>query len=485
MLTTLVPALMALGVGEAAASCPSSAAALSGLTTATLDAAALQDASALNRGILDLRSDLACLSEVLSAAETQRVHLLFALHAAQRADDAGVASAMRGVLAIQEDYQLPDWLQAREPMLVQGLAQARATGTGAGARLQPGTWFVDGLGGAKEVPAARHALLQRFEGEAGFRNWYLEGQAPPASLEGLLDSLDWCPPPAPIPVEPWHSPAEDWEDLALSALLQLQLPSCEDFAYGAYEGKNCQGTAQLVLQGLTRGRGPLSFHWDGRLGLDYDTDMDAAHWARDFYSEASADDPRAPLRALEIRTTGGPGLRFLLPQGEARLHLGPLLQYSRSSRRLTERLEDEYRVSPLGSSGRLGAQLGGVLELELRNGMRLGPRLDLRLSRQAALSFSELTEEQLADDPSDEQLLRAEHAWTWIELLPALDFSLELAGLQPAALQLQLGFPYLVFRHRGGESLELLRQVYGDGVDTQDHSTLLLFSLGAQGRFGP
>ena len=240
-----------------------------------------------------------------------------------------------------------------------------------------------------------------------------------------------------------------------------------------------------ALQGLTRGRGPLSFHWDGRLGLDYDTDMDAAHWARDFYSEASADDPRAPLRALEIRTTGGPGLRFLLPQGEARLHLGPLLQYSRSSRRLTERLEDEYRVSPLGSSGRLGAQLGGVLELELRNGMRLGPRLDLRLSRQAALSFSELTEEQLADDPSDEQLLRAEHAWTWIELLPALDFSLELAGLQPAALQLQLGFPYLVFRHRGGESLELLRQVYGDGVDTQDHSTLLLFSLGAQGRFGP
>jgi len=221
--------VLLLNTAPAHAACPADTAALGADMAAAVQAYDDWDWEAFDLAVDMVREDLGCLSEVVSKADAQEIHQLFARVGARQGDADQAIIAFRGLLALDPDYEPDAALAQQGSLLRKAYDMATIAGAGAADELQPGAWFVDGRPGVREVPRERAALVQRLDDDGAFSSWYVMGKGLPNELTAYLAGAEAAPAspveaapepvakseaPPPEPVPPAESPLTGTVDLA-------------------------------------------------------------------------------------------------------------------------------------------------------------------------------------------------------------------------------------------------------------------------------
>jgi len=203
----LLSAILAVHAAEAA--CPADAVALRADVEAATRAYEDWAWEDFDQAVVAVWADLGCLAEVVTAADAQSAHLLFALVGARGQDEARAVAAFRGQLALEPGFE-PDLVLAPVGSLLRrAWEQARAPAAGQGQVLCAGAWFLDGKPGASELPAERAAVVQLLDADTGFLSWYLDGgELPPGLAERLAPAAAAQELPEPVPADEKPPPAE-------------------------------------------------------------------------------------------------------------------------------------------------------------------------------------------------------------------------------------------------------------------------------------
>ncbi len=172
-------------VGVAEAACPASDAGLQGEIERGIAAYERFDWTSFEASLGMVREQVLCLREVLSPLTAARLHLLEALDAGRRKDEAAALAAFRGLISVLPEYDAQDGLIAPGSMLDRSLGQARALGEGPTRSLPGAGWTVDGRPGTLGYPTERYAVVQRTSG-AGLHTWSLSGGPLPQDLAAML-----------------------------------------------------------------------------------------------------------------------------------------------------------------------------------------------------------------------------------------------------------------------------------------------------------
>ncbi len=122
-----------------------------------------------------IQEEIGCLSEIVSSDTARELHLLHAMVAANRQDQALAFAAFRGLLSIDHDFQPSDDLAAPGSMLRAAFDSAAVADSTDGEDLPGGVWFLDGRSGARLVPFRQTALIQLVEPGGDIRSWYSLG----------------------------------------------------------------------------------------------------------------------------------------------------------------------------------------------------------------------------------------------------------------------------------------------------------------------
>jgi len=134
-----------------------------------------------------VREGLGCLAEVLGANDAHQVHLLYAISAGRAKDHARAVSAFRAVLVADPQYRPSEEQAAEGSGLRTAFVEAAEAGSGEVVPLPLGSWFVDGLPGAQDLPVQRNAVVQLLQPGEELRSWYLDGGELSGELVSLLD----------------------------------------------------------------------------------------------------------------------------------------------------------------------------------------------------------------------------------------------------------------------------------------------------------
>jgi hypothetical protein len=178
--------LLSLAAHVAGAACPADAASIEAELQWASAAAQAVEWSSFERAVDALHRDLSCSCAALSDEQHQRIHLVFALAASRRRDEAAAVAAYRAVLAAEPDFE-PPYADAPPGSLLRRAWKQAVHGGPDPVRLVPaGSWRVDGRPAARLLPAERAALVQRFDDGGGCASWYLEGPWPAELQDSLL-----------------------------------------------------------------------------------------------------------------------------------------------------------------------------------------------------------------------------------------------------------------------------------------------------------
>ncbi len=138
-----------------------------------------------------LATELECAATPLSRADAFQVYQLQSLDALVSEDQAGMVAALRAMIAVRPDYELPEELAAPGSTMAEAYAMAKQAEATAGTPLAAeGAWYVDGVMGVSELPADRAALVQHLADRQDLETWLLDGQTQPDSLASYLPVVD-------------------------------------------------------------------------------------------------------------------------------------------------------------------------------------------------------------------------------------------------------------------------------------------------------
>jgi hypothetical protein len=135
-----------------------------------------------------LATEIECADGPLSRADVFQVYQLQGLDALVAEGRERMVAALRAMIAVRPDYTLPEELAAPGSTMAEAYAAAKQTQVINGLTLQgAGTWYVDGVLGVTELPAARVVVIQHLPDSDGLmKTWILDGQSQPESLAGYL-----------------------------------------------------------------------------------------------------------------------------------------------------------------------------------------------------------------------------------------------------------------------------------------------------------
>jgi hypothetical protein len=179
MLAPLLLAALAL-LRPAAAECPAGLATLRAHMGEARMAYALEDLEGLRVAVLAVDEDLTCLEDVVSPEDALQAHITHVLGWWLLRDEARVVFAMRGVLAIDPDFQLGDDIAPPGTPLMVIFSRLREQDVGMSAPLDR-PLILDGFRGVKALPVDRAVLIQR-EGVDGVETWYSAPDGPPSAV---------------------------------------------------------------------------------------------------------------------------------------------------------------------------------------------------------------------------------------------------------------------------------------------------------------
>ena len=191
----------------ARADCPASAADLRAEVDAAL--AAYQDWAwpKFEAALAAARRDVACLGEVASPELARDLHVLVAFAAFREDDATQMEAALRGVLAVDPDWQ-PTVDQAAPGSTIHTayeLARRRQPQQGR-VVLGEGAWFVDGRPGVATVSLGRCAVVQHRDEAGTLHTWYLTGTKLPGAF---LASIEAPAAASPVAAPPEAAPPAD------------------------------------------------------------------------------------------------------------------------------------------------------------------------------------------------------------------------------------------------------------------------------------
>jgi len=185
MLTSL---LWTVSLSSAHAACPASFRDVLGGAESALVAYEQADLGGFDAARSGLATDLGCLEAILEPGEAVQLHLVTALAAWVRQDEAATRAAFGAVTALDPDFALQTHVAVLDARLV-GLAEQATT---AGALPQTmvlplvpwSTWRVDGSLATGAVPVGQPVLLQLSDTRSDrTRTWYLADGGLPDGFE--------------------------------------------------------------------------------------------------------------------------------------------------------------------------------------------------------------------------------------------------------------------------------------------------------------
>ena len=134
-----------------------------------------------------LLAEVECAEAPLSRADVFQVYQLQGLDALVAEGQDRMVAALRAMIAVRPDYTLPEELAAPGSTMAEAYTQAKQTEEAGGPALQgEGAWYVDGVMGVTELPAARVVVVQHLGEGQGLETWILDGESPPESLAQYL-----------------------------------------------------------------------------------------------------------------------------------------------------------------------------------------------------------------------------------------------------------------------------------------------------------
>ena len=136
-----------------------------------------------------LVAEIECADAPLSRADVFQVYQLQGLDALVSEGQDRMVAALRAMIAVRPDYTLPEELAAPGSTMAEAYAEAKQAEEAEGSELQgDGAWYVDGVMGVTELPAARVVVIQHMGEDQGLKTWILDGDSPPDSLAEYLSS---------------------------------------------------------------------------------------------------------------------------------------------------------------------------------------------------------------------------------------------------------------------------------------------------------
>ena len=136
-----------------------------------------------------LMAEIGCAEAPLSRADVFQVYQLQGLDALVAEGRERMVAALRAMIAVRPDYTLPEDLAAPGSTMAEAYAEAKQAEEGEGSELQgDGAWYVDGVMGVTELPAARVVVIQYLSDDEGLKTWIFDGQSTPESLASHLGS---------------------------------------------------------------------------------------------------------------------------------------------------------------------------------------------------------------------------------------------------------------------------------------------------------
>jgi hypothetical protein len=179
MLSPLLAAVVA-AVAPAVAACPAGISDLREHLRAARIAYATGDLMALQPAVAAVDEDLTCLDSLVSPDDAMQVHVAHALGWWLLRDEARVAFAFRGALAVDPHFLPGDDIAPEGSALMVLFNRVREQGAGISTPSR-GKLVVDGFPGVKALPMERAVVLQR-EGVEGIETWYASPEGPPVDL---------------------------------------------------------------------------------------------------------------------------------------------------------------------------------------------------------------------------------------------------------------------------------------------------------------
>ena len=136
-----------------------------------------------------LVAEIECADAPLSRADVFQVYQLQGLDALVSEGRERMVASLRAMIAVRPDYTLPEELAAPGSTMAEAYAEAKQAEDAGGPELQgEGAWYVDGVMGVTELPAARVVVIQHLGEDQGLKTWILDGDSPPDSLAEYLAS---------------------------------------------------------------------------------------------------------------------------------------------------------------------------------------------------------------------------------------------------------------------------------------------------------
>ena len=135
-----------------------------------------------------LVAEIECADAPLSRADVFQVYQLQGLDALVAEGRERMVAALRAMIAVRPDYTLPEELAAPGGTMAEAYAAAKQTQVTSVLPLPgEGAWYVDGVLGVTELPAARVVVIQHLPDSDGMvKTWILDGQSQPESLSAYL-----------------------------------------------------------------------------------------------------------------------------------------------------------------------------------------------------------------------------------------------------------------------------------------------------------
>ncbi len=179
----LLSALVLAGASAARAACPAD------LNTIRQDIGQVRMAWAMGEmedflvHMDALSMDLACLNKLVTPDDALQLHVVHALEAWMARDEARVASALRGALAVDPSFEMGIDIAEEGGGFASLFMRVRDDGTGLHAPIER-KLIVDGFGGIKAVPMERNAVVQVVDGGKLQSTWYVGPDGAPSALYG-------------------------------------------------------------------------------------------------------------------------------------------------------------------------------------------------------------------------------------------------------------------------------------------------------------
>jgi hypothetical protein len=149
-------------VGQARAACPANAEWVRNDTKAALDAYGSGDMMGFQQAVSAVFEDVGCLTEPISPAQIEAVHLATGLKAIVNDDTAAAVAAFQAVYALHPDYQPDDQLAPLDSPARKALDEAKLKGPGPENKVPATggyTWIVDGTESAEPMLPQERATL--------------------------------------------------------------------------------------------------------------------------------------------------------------------------------------------------------------------------------------------------------------------------------------------------------------------------------------